>query len=380
MTSRKDILKHVRRVVVKVGSGVLTHTQGLNRSIIKRLASDITHIIKRHYEIVIVSSGAIAAGAGKITAIRPKTILEQQAIASVGQCSLILAYENAFGPHNYKVAQILLTKDDLSSRRRYLNARNTIFTLLNWGIIPIINENDTVVVEEIMLGDNDNLSSMVANLVEADLLIMLTDIDGLCDKDPRQYKEAKIIPIVERIDREVERYASTIPGTFGRGGMFSKVQAAKKASMMGIATIVANGKKNQILRQIFDGKEVGTIFLPQRQRISRRKHWIAFTLPLKGEIIVDDGAKKAIIYNGKSLLPSGILELRGKFGVGSAVQCLDIKGLKLARGLVNYSSLDIEKIKGHKTSEIEGILGYKYHDEVIHRDNLVVFETEEDMS
>lgn len=373
-------MKHVKRVVVKVGSGVLTHSQGLNRSIIKRLAGDIAHIIKRHYEIVMVSSGAIAAGAGKITAIRPKTIREQQAMASVGQCGLILAYENAFGTHDYKVAQILLTKDDLSSRRRYLNARNTIFTLLNWGVIPIINENDTVVVEEIMFGDNDNLSSMVANLVEADLLIMLTDIDGLCDKDPRQHKEVKIIPIVERIDREVERRASTIPGTFGRGGMFSKVQAAKKASMMGIPTIVANGTKSQILRRIFDGKEVGTIFLPQRQKISRRKHWIAFTLPLKGEIIVDDGAKKAIIYNGKSLLPSGILELKGKFGVGSAVQCLDIKGLKLARGLVNYSSLDIEKIKGHKTSEIDGILGYKYQDEVIHRDNLVVFETEEDMS
>lgn len=380
MTSRKDILKHVRRVVVKVGSGVLTHDRGLNRSIIRRLAGDIAHIIKRHYEIVMVSSGAIAAGSGKVPAIRPKTILEQQAIASVGQCSLILTYENAFGRHNYKVAQILLTRDDLASRRRYLNARNTIFTVLNWGIIPIINENDTVVVEEIMFGDNDNLSSMVANLIEADLLIMLTDIDGFYDKDPRQYKEAKIIPVVERIDREVERYASTIPGTFGRGGMFSKVQAAKKASMMGIATIVANGTKNQILRQIFDGKEVGTIFLPQGRRISKRKHWIAFTLPLSGEIIVDDGAKKVIIHNGKSLLPSGILEVKGKFGVGSAVQCLDTNGLKLARGVVNYSSLDIEKIRGHKTSEIEGILGYKYQDEVIHRDNLVVFEMEEDIS
>lgn len=379
MDLRKTIVQRAKSIIIKIGSGVLTEKEGLNTRIINQLANEIAYILKKRYEIVMVSSGAIAAGVGKMKTTKPKTISEQQAAASVGQCSLILAYEKAFARHSYKVAQVLLTRDDLSHRRRYLNARNTIFTLLNWGIIPIINENDTVVVEEIMFGDNDNLSAMIANLIEADLLVMLTDIDGLYDKDPRRNKKAKLIPLVEKIDHGVEKCANAIASTFGRGGMLSKVQAAKKVSMAGIPTIVANGTKRHVLRQIFDGKEVGTLFLPQKQKISSRKHWIAFTIPSKGEITIDDGAKTVIIHNGKSLLPSGILKVKGKFGIGSAVQCLDRNGFKIGTGLVNYSSSDIEKIRGHKTSEIEGILGYKYHDEVIHRDNLMVFETEENL-
>jgi glutamate 5-kinase len=242
------------------------------------------------------------------------------------------------------------------------------------GIIPIVNENDTVAVEEIMLGDNDNLAAHITSLIEADLLIMLTDIEGLYNKDPRNNEDAELISLIEHIGEEIE---NTAGDTFGRttiGGMKTKIEAAKKAAAFGVPTIIANGKNGSVLEDIFDGKEVGTLFLPSEESLSGRKHWIAFTLKSAGEIVIDDGAKKAITSSGKSLLPSGIKEVKGNFGVGESVTCVDENGTQVARGLTSYSSQDIRKIMGSKTSDIEGILGYKYSDEVIHRDDLAVIK------
>ncbi|MBN1847435.1 MAG: glutamate 5-kinase [Deltaproteobacteria bacterium] len=371
--SRKELLKPIKRVVVKVGSGVLTANSGLNKRMIHELSHDISNLKELGIEVILVSSGAIASGMKKIgIPKRPRSISEQQAIASVGQSSLMMAYEKAFGRFGQKVAQILITRDDLNHRRRYLNARNTIFTLLSWQIIPIINENDTVAVDEIKFGDNDNLSAMVTNLTQAHLLVSLTDIDGLFDKDPRVHKDALLIPLVERLTREMINYAGLIPGFLGTGGMASKIQAARKATLRGVPAIIANGRKRHILTKIFDGQEVGTLFLPQKATLRCRKHWIAFTKSPKGEIIIDKGAVDAILKKGKSLLPSGIREVRGRFGQGDSVVLLDEKKRELAIGLVNYHSDDIQKIKGAKSKEIETLLGHKHDDEVIHRDNLVV--------
>jgi len=360
---------------VKVGSGVLTGKNGLNTRIINNLTADICELKQEGKEIILVSSGAIASGLKKIGAgERPKSISKQQAIAAIGQSRLMMAYERAFARHGQKVAQILITRDDLNHRERYLNARNTIFTLLSWNVVPIINENDTVVVDEIKFGDNDNLSAMVTSLTEALLLISLTDIDGLFDKDPRTHKDARIIKVVERVTREVLRYGNSIPGFLGRGGMASKIKAAQKVTLGGVPMIIANGSKKHILKRIFQGEEEGTLFLPRDISICSRKQWIAFTRSLRGAIVIDEGAARAILKGGKSLLPSGIREVRGRFGVGDSVLLLDKGENKLAIGMVNYQSGDIKKIMGCRTSEIESRLGFKQEDEVIHRDNLVVIE------
>ncbi len=371
--SRKEILRTVRRVVVKVGSGVLTGTDGLNRTVINGLASDIEAMRKKRIEVILISSGAIASGLKKIgLSRRPKSLSHQQAVAAIGQSSLILAYEKAFGRHGMKVAQILLTRDDLTHRRRYLNARNTLFTLLSWKIIPIINENDTVVVDEIKFGDNDNLSAMVTNLTESDLLVNLTNIDGLFDKDPRVHRDATLIRVVEKIDRKITRQASAIPGFLGRGGMASKIKAARKVALAGVPTVIANGLKRHILQQIFSGEEVGTLFPAREVSLCSRKHWIVFTKAPKGELIIDRGAETAIVERGKSLLPSGIRQVNGRFSMGNSVLLLNEEGKEIAVGMVNYHSGDIRKIMGAKTSEIESILGFKHDDEVIHRDNLIL--------
>jgi glutamate 5-kinase len=371
--SRKDILGSVKRVVVKVGSGVLTERAGLNTRVVEDLATDICALRKKGIEVILVSSGAIASGLRKIgLSKRPQSVSQQQAMAAVGQASLMMAYEEAFGRHGQKVAQILITRDDLTHRRRYLNARNTLFTLLSWKIVPIINENDTVVVDEIKFGDNDNLSAMVTNLTESHLLVNLTNIDGLFDKDPRTHKDAKLIELVDKVDRKVTRYASSIPGFLGRGGMASKVMAAQKVAFGGVPTVIANGLKPGILKEIFSGKKEGTLFLPRELALSRRKHWIAFTKSPKGQIVIDMGAEKALVENGKSLLPSGIKEVRGRFNVGNSVLLINEAGKEIAVGMVNYDSGDIVKIMGARSSEIESRLGSKHDDEVIHRDNLVL--------
>lgn len=371
--SRKELLKSVRRVVIKVGSGVLTAADGLNMAVIDELSTAICNIQEKGLEVILVSSGAIASGLKKIgISKRPESVSHQQALAAAGQSRLMMAYEEAFGQHNKKVAQILLTRDDLNHRRRYLNARNTILTLLSWDVIPIINENDTVVVDEIKFGDNDNLSAMVTNLTDAHLLVNLTNIDGLFDKDPRTNKDAQLIRVIEKVTRTVKQYAGSIPGFLGTGGMASKISAANKVALGGVPTIIANGLSLGILKKIFSGDEEGTLFLPQQASLCKRKHWIVFTKSPKGEIVVDRGAESAIVNNGKSLLPSGIIDVRGKFSIGDAVQLINESEAEIAVGMTNYDASDIKRIAGKNTSEIESILGFKYDDEVIHRDNLVL--------
>jgi glutamate 5-kinase len=359
--------------VIKVGSGVLTGPDGLNETVVQGLATDICALRRQRVEVVLVSSGAIASGLKKMALPRrPQSISRQQALAAVGQSSMILAYESAFGRRGQKVAQILLTRDDLNHRGRYLNARNTLLTLLSWGITPIINENDTVAVDEIKFGDNDNLSAMVTNLTESQLLVNLTNIDGLFDKDPRIHKDATLIKVVEKIDRKVTRYASSIPGFLGTGGMAAKVKAAKKAALGGVPTIIANGLNPGILRRLFSGEDAGTLFLPQQEPLCSRKQWIAFTTSPKGEIIVDSGAAVALLEHGKSLLPSGIRRVEGRFSRGDSVWVKDEAGNDVAIGMANYHSGHIRRIMGAKTREIEAILGFKQDDEIIHRDNLVL--------
>jgi glutamate 5-kinase len=357
-----------------VGSSILASVEkGLHYEVFSYLIKEISELKHQGYEIVMVSSGAIAAGMEKLGyKTRPQSITQKQATAAVGQGRLMNIYENYFSRHQQMVAQILLTHDDLSHRRRFLNARNTLLTLLELGIIPIINENDTVVVDEIQFGDNDNLSALITNLIEADLLIILTDIDGIFDADPRLNPHAKFIPLVEDIDVAIGGVAAETTSEMSVGGMVSKIQAAQKASCFGIPTVVACGTKKEVLHQILKGKEIGTLILPKAEGLSSRKHWIAFNLKPQGEVIMDDGAKKAIVQRGKSLLPSGVVKVRGSFDRGDPVSCVGPRGKEFARGLVNYSTSELEKIKGLWTEQIEQVLGYKYSDEVIHRDDLVV--------
>jgi glutamate 5-kinase len=293
-------------------------------------------------------------------------------VAAVGQAGLMMEYEKAFGRYNLKVAQILLTSEDLSNRKRYLNARNTLNTLLSWHVVPIINENDTVWVEEIKLGDNDNLAAMITLLMDADILINLTDIDGLFTRDPRIYPDAELIAAVTRITKNTEKFAGDIPGALGTGGMISKIRAARKVNSAGVPMVIAKGDKPNILLKLFSGQKHGTFFIPQKQRLTSRKCWIAYSLKPKGIIKIDDGAEKAILKNGKSLLPSGIIAVNNDFGVGAAVEFQNQNSESLGIGLVNYSSSDIEKIKGLKSNRIKQVLGHKSYDEVIHRDNLAI--------
>ncbi len=372
---RKKVTGSAQRIVIKVGSSVLAGKRGLDLGIINRLCDEVSLLREQGRQVVIVSSGAIASGISKV-GLRgmPKTIPQKQAAAAVGQGSLIQAYEEAFSHYDLKVAQILLTSDDLTNRRRYLNARHTLQTLLEWGIIPIVNENDTVVVDEIKFGDNDNLSALIAQLIEADLLVALTDMDGLYDSDPRENQKAQIIPIVHRIDRKVEGFAGERPGGLGTGGMLSKLMAAKKVTSAGVPMIIGNGRNRYVLKQIFDGEEVGTLFLPAERRLPSKKQWIAHTLKPQGEVILDAGATKALKLRGKSLLSTGIVAVRGSFEVGAPVRCLSSEGEVIGIGLVNYGAEEIEKIMGVRSNRIEEVLGYKHSDEVIHRDNFVLSE------
>lgn len=370
---RRGILSPVRRLVVKVGSGVLTGDDGLNTRVMSNLAEDIMSLRKDGREVILVSSGAISAGLRKINkSRRPKSISQQQAIAAIGQSSLMRVWETSFEPYGQKVAQVLLTRDDLNHRGRYLNARNTIFALLNWKVLPIINENDTVVVDEIKFGDNDNLSAMVTNLTESHLLVNLTNINGLYDKDPRVNEDACLIGRVDEVSRDILKCAGSIPSFLGTGGMASKIRAAEKVSHGGVPTIIANGSRPGILRSVFDCEEEGTLFMPKGIHLRGRKHWIAFTKAPRGSLVIDEGAQTAILSNGKSLLPSGIREVQGRFSLGDKVAVVDGAGHELAVGMVNYHSGEIRKIMGLRSHEIEPALGFKHEDEVIHRDNLVI--------
>lgn len=371
---RKGYLENVRRVVVKVGSAVLTSSKGLNFTVLDNLAEELTFLSKSGREVILVSSGAVAAGRKKLALnTTSMSLREKQAAAAVGQSSLMHSYEDYFEQRDQKVAQILLTHDDLAHRDRYLNIRNTMSILFEWGILPIINENDSVSVKELRFGDNDTLGAMVTNLIDADMLILLTDVDGLYTGNPCSDDSAYRVNTIIQVDDEVEQMASNICGSnLGTGGMRSKILAAKMVAVRGGCSFIGSGREPGILKKLFAGEAVGTFFLPQEDKLQSRKHWIAYTLRPKGFLVLDKGACSALTGKGKSLLPSGIKEVRGRFGIGDPVQCLDSNDQPIAAGLVNYDSEEISRIQGVHTSKIEDVLGYKDSDEVIHRDNLVI--------
>jgi glutamate 5-kinase len=377
LTHKAALLPRVRRVVVKVGSSILSGPQDIDRDRIARLVGELAELRRRGFAVVLVSSGAVAAGMARLgLRERPSTVPQKQAAAAVGQIRLMAFYDECFSALDQPVAQILLTHDDLAHRRRYLNARHTFEELLDAGVLPIVNENDSVAIEEVRFnfGDNDNLSALVATLIEADLLVILSDVAGLHDADPRRHADAQLVPVVESVGREVAALAGS-SGPLGKGGMASKLQAARKASEAGIACVIADGQRVGVLLRVFDPTAAeGTLFLAHGDRLTRRKHWIAHTLKPAGTITVDAGAYAAISAGGRSLLPKGITAVSGGFGAGECVACLDPAGAEFARGLVSYSAAELERIKGLHSSEIEAVLQYTAGSEAIHRDDLVLTE------
>jgi len=371
---KKQILRRARRVVVKVGSQILSSGDGIEETRLRELVRELAELHERKKEIVIVSSGAVAAGMTRLgRKDRPKTIPEKQALAAVGQIKLMALYERAFSKFDKSVAQVLLTADDLANRQRYINAKHTFHMLLASSIIPIVNENDTVAVEEMKFGDNDHLSALVATLLEADLLVILSDVEGVYDVDPRVHENARLIPLIGEARGIRQAIGGESLSVAGTGGIVTKLAAAEEAAAAGIPTIITSGLQQGALGKVFAEKEtVGTLILAEANRLTSRKHWIAYNLKPTGEIIVDQGAHDAVVQKGKSLLPSGLKEIRGAFGVGECVRCLDGQGQEFARGLVNYSAQELNRIKGLHTSRIEKVLGYKGFDEIIHRDDLVV--------
>ena len=370
---RLEALASAKKILIKIGSAVLTGDDGLDLKVISHLVRQMCDLTRRGFTLVLVSSGAIASGKNRLSISgKLKSIPEKQAAAAVGQGRLMRVYSKAFEKNNLYVAQILLTLSDLTDRQRYLNIRNTLSTLMDWHVTPIINENDTVAVDEIKFGDNDNLAAMIANLIEADLLINLTSTDGLYDCNPSVSKKARRIDLIRDITEAVEAMATQETSSVGTGGMKSKIQAAKKVTSIGIPCVIAPGKKKNVLADIMAGRDVGTLFLPKTSRLARRKYWIANTLRSRGRLIIDDGAKRAVMEKGKSLLPSGITAVEGDFVTGDPVACVDSAGTVLAKGLVNFDAGDIRRIMGLKTSQIDAVLGHRHYDEIIHRDNLVL--------
>ncbi len=374
--SRAEWLARPRRIVVKVGSGVLARGGlGLDRPTIGALATALAGLHARGVETILVSSGAILAGMEALgLRQRPRELPLKQAAAAVGQSHLMRAYEEAFQPCGRRVAQILLTREDLRHRGRYLNARNTLFTLLGLQVVPIVNENDTVAVQEIQFGDNDTLSALVAHMADADLLVILTDIEGLYTADPHRSNTAELIRLVRPQDAVGAFCAENTGSAASIGGMSTKVLAARRAAMAGIPTVVADGVRPGVLEEILRGGEVGTFFMPSRSRMRSRQRWLAFASVPRGGIVVDDGAKRALITGNKSLLPSGIRATQRSFRAGDVVSLVDARNREFARGLVNYGREEVDKIKGLHSHEIAGVLGSKPYDEVIHRDNLVIVE------
>ncbi len=383
---RKNILKSAKRVVIKVGSGVISDHEsgknplerGLSQKRIRSYAKRIKAIADAGYQVILVSSGAIMAGRERLNLKRPHLdIPEKQACAAIGQSFLMRSYEQYFEKQGLKVAQILLGHDDLENRRRYLNARHTLEALLAHGVIPIVNENDSVTVDEIKIGDNDTLSANVACMAEAHLLILLSDVDGLFTADPGKayHKPGKMPELISHVDRvtpEIEKLAGRSKNPLAVGGMYTKVLAAKKTMSFGIPTLIINGLKGENLKKVFAGSQVGTLFWSGRTKIKDRKHWIAHTLKPAGSVTVDAGARQALVERGKSLLAAGIVKVDGRFEFGAAVRILDEKSNEIARGLVNYNSRDLDQIKGMKTAAMRSLVGQNFYDEVIHRDDLVL--------
>lgn len=368
-------IAEAKRVVVKVGTSTITYSNGkINYEKIKKLARIMTDLQNQGKEMILVSSGAGAAGVGRLGLdAKPSTIPGKQACAAVGQGILMHIYERLFGEYGQVVAQVLLTKADMVNRHSYANARNALQEMISWGVIPIINENDVVAIDEFKIGDNDNLSALVASLADADLDILLSDIDGLYTANPKTHPEAKLVSVVEEVTPAIEATAGGVGSKNATGGMLTKLQAAKNAMSAGIALVIANGENLEVLRRIMKGEPVGTLFVPRENHLRFRNQWLAFGSKISGQLIVDDGLAKALRQKGScSILPVGITRVEGNFDSGDTVSVLDQEGHELARGMTNYSAEDLELIKGCKTGQIEEKIGYKHYDEVIHRDNLVV--------
>ncbi|HEY5734010.1 MAG TPA: glutamate 5-kinase [Gammaproteobacteria bacterium] len=359
--------------VIKVGSSLVTRDgQGLDHDQIKAWVDQICALRSAGHRIVLVSSGSVAEGLSRLGwKRRPESLNDLQAAAAVGQMGLVQAYESKFQQHDVHTAQVLFTHDDMVDRKRYLNARSTLNRLLDLGVVPVVNENDTVAIEEIRFGDNDRLAALTANLIEADLLVILTDQAGMYDSDPRSNPEARLLESVSVTDDGLEAMASG-SGTYGRGGMVTKIQAARMAARSGAATIVASGRSEQVLLQVAAGDVVGTLFQPSKEPMAARKQWLASHMVLPGKLQLDAGAVDVLKSSGKSLLPVGVSAVLGEFQRGSVVACIDSQGKEIARGLVNYSAQEIEKIKGRSSREILELLGYVDEPELIHRNNLVL--------
>ncbi|MBT3308682.1 MAG: glutamate 5-kinase [Gammaproteobacteria bacterium] len=357
-----------------MGSAILTNDgEGLAKEAIRSWVEQIVALHRAGVGVVLVSSGAVAEGMKRLgMSKRPHAIHELQAAAAVGQMGLVQAYESCFSRYDLHTAQILLTHDDLSNRKRYLNARSSIRTLLEMGVVPIVNENDTVVIDEIRLGDNDTLAALVANLIEAELLVILTDQQGMYDADPRSNPEAKLLDRVEADDPALDQMAGDSMGALGRGGMATKVGAARLAARSGTATVVAPGREAGVLQRIFESEPLGTLFVAGQQQLDARKRWLLGHLQTCGTLVVDDGAVRVLRESGRSLLAVGIQAVEGRFQRGDLVALRSTSGREVARGLVNYAADDIQKILGQPSEQIEPLLGYVDEDEVVHRDNLVL--------
>ncbi len=370
----RSALKGCRRLVVKVGTSLLAPPEGgIYSRRFAMLAGDIVRVLEGGREVVLVSSGAVGLGSRKLgLAPRPLAIPEKQAAAAVGQIDLCHRYERAFARHGRKVAQILLTHSGLADRERFLNARHTIHTLLTHGVVPIINENDSVSTEELRFGDNDELSALVVNVCEADLLVMMTNIDGLHDRHPFREENARRIAEVRTVSEEILERTTLETSDLGTGGMRSKLEAARSAAQFGVPTVIADGQSPGVLRRILAGEDVGTLVHSAHQKLSARKHWIAFSQKARGTLVLDAGAVHALRERGRSLLPIGVLRAEGGFGVGDLVLCVSETAEEIARGLISYDATEVDVIKGYRTSRIPKLLGYSRGDEIIHRDDLVV--------
>ncbi|MGI6434315.1 MAG: glutamate 5-kinase [Syntrophomonadaceae bacterium] len=373
MNKRKK-LAIARRIVIKVGTSTLTYANGkLNLGRIEQLVREMADLRNRDLEVILVSSGAIGVGANRMGLKKiPKTIPEKQALAAVGQGALMQLYEKLFSEYNQTVAQVLLTRGDFDERIRYLNATNALLAILNMEVIPIINENDTVAVEEIKFGDNDTLSALVAGLVDADLLIILSDVNGLYNVDPRSNSDAHLLTRVTEISREMEESSHNRGSGFASGGMFTKLKAARVCMASGIPMVIANSAEENVIRRVAAGEEVGTLFVPREGKMHAREKWLAFGSLVQGSIEVDEGAAAALTRKGRSLLASGITAVTGEFERGAVVGVSTPSGTEIARGIVHYSAGEIRLIAGKRSTDIEHILGEKDYDEVIHRNNLWV--------
>lgn len=376
MIAKRSSLQEKKRIVIKVGSSTLTHETGkLNYYRIERLVREMADLANQGKEVILVTSGAVSAGMGPLGLTkRPQTMREKQAVAAVGQGVLLHTYEKMFREYGQTVGQVLLTRLDAQDRKKFMNSRNTLLTMIDMGIIPIINENDVVTIDELKIGDNDTLSAMVSSIIDADLLIILSDVSGLFTANPQIHADAEIISIVPEIDKHYYEIAGGAGSSIGTGGMYTKIQAASMATAAGVDMVIASGSTDGILRSICEGENVGTLFLAKESNIHSKKRWLLSGSKPKGSIYVDTGCRNAIVDRGSSLLPVGITKVDGVFHEGDIVNVV-YDGIVIARGIVNYDCMNLNTIKGHKTDELARLLGHGgIYEEAIHRDNLVAIQ------